>query len=242
MNVTFIVNGTEYEIKDITISDWYKIKKYAIFEDPDNSFNIVSELSGCPVENLKQLDVRDWNKLWNAVDTYIADVNTDKVESQIMVGDVLHGLVRMDKQTIGFLMDMDMMMHDPNKESKLHVIMASIYRPVTEVRSDSYDIVKYDSSDCLERSKMFLDVKMSVCVGAMSFFLNFARVSFELTRDTLVSQMKKTKGVPGMKDLPDQLELLIKRLPEAGTQFSSSWQEMTLSSLKLLQNSTSTQL
>jgi len=55
-NIEFKIKGIEYTIDDITIAQYYKIQHLLIVEGADAKLQIVSYLSGCPIEDLKTLE------------------------------------------------------------------------------------------------------------------------------------------------------------------------------------------
>lgn len=239
MEVTFTVDEREYRINSITVGDWYKVKEYMLVDGHDAAFKAVSELSGCPVEMLKQLKTHQWLKLWNAVESYALSANEAKLEKQMKIGDTLYGLVSMDQLTIGEFADMDVLMNDPLKESKLHQMMAILYRPVTEAKGRYYDVEAYDPIACSRRADDFLKAPLSACLGLINFFLDFAKTSYAVIADSLREQVSKATGTD--PKLRSSLEELISSLPEVGTTAFSDFQEATLSNLTKLRNSASTQ-
>lgn len=241
MNVTFTIENKEYEVNDITVGDWYKIKDYMLLDGHEASFKAVSELSGCPIEKLKMLRTHEWLQLWEAVETYVVNANVGKLEKQMKIGDTIYGLVNMDELTIGEFADMDVLMNDPAKESKLHQMLAILYRPIIEGGSKYHSVEAYDPIKCTRRAEDFLQANLSACLGLVTFFLDFARASYDLTVDSLrvaISRME-TDG-QNAEELKQTLQRLTSLLPEVGTDASSVLQGLTLSNLIVLRNSLST--
>ena len=240
INVEFTIDEKDYQIDGITIADWYKVKDYMLVDGQEASFKVVSELSGCPVEMLKKLKTHEWLKLWTTVEQYSLTINNGQLEKLFEIEGKLYGLVHMDQLTIGEFADMDVLMNDPLKETKLHQMMAILYRPVVKHDDKHYEIEDYDPTRSSRRAEEFLKVPVAICLGLISFFLDFAKASYNLIVDSL--RKKVSQATKEDKNLQSTLEKLISSLPEVGTTASSDFQELTLSNLKKLQDSLSTQL
>lgn len=237
MEVTFTINNNEYKVDGITIGNWYKVKEYMLVDGIEASYKVVTELSGCPTEELKQLKAHEWSTLWSTIEQYALNMNDAKVLKEIEVDGVIYGLAHMDQLRIGEFGDMELLMNDPMKEIKLHEMMAILYRPVVSQEGLHYEVERYNSIKSNRVAEKFLGVQVATVMGLISFFLNFAKESYNLTVSTLKEKvMKATKS---NKQMQSTLEKLISELPEAGTIATSDLQEMTLSNLTKLQNSIS---
>ena len=60
---TYKIKGKKYSVKRLTIQDYYSLKMNIYMNDHENSFAVVSGLTGCPEKDLKTIPYQDWLEL-----------------------------------------------------------------------------------------------------------------------------------------------------------------------------------
>jgi hypothetical protein len=192
--VEFKIKGNEYKVDDITISQYYKIQHLLIVEGPDAKLQIVSYLSGCPLEDLKTLETYQFLQLFASIVEGPLNIEADKkLYKHIGLNGKAYGLVDFSKITIGEFADMDVLKADPLKEQKLHLMMAIVYRPAIVI-NETLDWVEIEAyhSDTLElRAKEFLDMPMKYVHSALSFFLLMSKYLLSDMMDYQMEEMTK---------------------------------------------------
>jgi hypothetical protein len=236
--IEFKINGEEYKIGDITIQQYYDIYTNLAKQGPTVQLEILSALSKCPINTLKQLEQTQFAALWNELVNGPLNLHDNlPFHKHIAVNGKLYGFTDIKKLSIGELADMDVLRNDPRKEQLLHKMMAVVYRPATNITDDWIVVKEYDPDTVEERAKEFLDMPIAYVFGAMSFFLLIKNYSIEAMLDSLTTTEEMTPQEIEMVELTKQVTL---RLLETGTQHSSSWQMETLEKLERLQNLAST--
>jgi hypothetical protein len=242
--IEFSINGQDYKVTNVTISQFYKIQHLLIVEGADAKLQIVSYLSDCPVKELKTLEQFQFMQLFNSIAEGPLNTEADKkLYKHIGLNGKAYGLLDFSKITIGEFADMDVLKADPMKEQKLHTMMAILYRPAIVI-SESADwiaIEPYDSDTIETRATEFLDLPMKYVYSALSFFLLMPKY---LLNDIVDSQMQEmTNQILKEKDPKMKLALqtasqLIFELQEDGTTPSILSLETIYSKLTKLQELT----
>lgn len=197
--IEFEIKGLTYEIECVTIRDYYQIRTDLIVKGREAEFEIISKLSKCPVELLKQLSMDAWETLSFHFSVMISSALAENPElvNQFTHEGVEYGLVDWDKITIGEFADLDVIATSPDADSKLHEILAILYRPIVKKKWRKNIIEEYDYDGFKERSEIFLDLPMDMVKSVIGFFLHIAQVSLDLTKESLEAGKKtnQTKTV-----------------------------------------------
>ena len=243
-NIEFKIKGIEYTIDDITIAQYYKIQHLLIVEGADAKLQIVSYLSGCPIEDLKTLETYEFMVLFSSIVEGPLNMEVDKkLYKHIGLNGKAYGLIDFSKITIGEFADMDVLKADPLKEQKLHVMMAVIYRPAIVINEafDWVTIEPYNSDTVEQRAQEFLNLPMKYVHSSLSFFLLIPKY---LLNDMMDYQMEEmTRMINQEKDPQTKLALqtasrLIYELQEDGATPSILSLETIYSKLTKLQELT----
>lgn len=239
--IEFKIKDAEYSIGDITIGQYYKIQHLLALDSADAKLQVVHHLSGCPVEDLKELQQFQFLQLFAAIAEGPLNTEKDKkLWKHIGLHGKAYGLVNYDKLTIGEFADMDVLRVDPLKEQKLHIMMAILYRPATVI-SETFDwveIEKYDGDTLDARAKEFLDLPLKYVYSALSFFLLTPKFLLNDLADSLTQEMTEKiqkETDPKMKEALKVSSLLISELLEDGMTPSTLSLETIYSKLTKLQ-------
>jgi len=229
MNIEFSLLGKDYQIKKITIRDYYKIKLDLILEGIDGQFAIVSSLSGCDINDLKKLPVHHWNQLSTAVNIGIQNqLGSSELVNQFTHDGIEYGLIDLDSMTIGEFADLDVIATSEDADSKIHEMLAILYRPIIKKKLLKNIVAPYDVEGFKERSYLFLDLPLSMSRAITGFFLAFAQASLKAIQTYLDKNPNHlTEGVKNLLDLLQET---------GGLQLSLSQMEM-LSVYRMLRSS-----
>ena len=201
--IEFEIRGLTYEIEPITIRDYYKIKTDLIVEGREAEFKIISKLSKCPTELLKQLSVDAWSSLSFHFSLMISSALSDNIElvNQFTHEGVEYGLVDWDKMTIGEFADLDVIATSSDADNKLHEILAILYRPIVKKRWKKNIVEEYDYEGFKERCGIFLDLPMDRVKSVIGFFLHLGQVSLNHTKESLEKRKKTSEIQTALKIL-----------------------------------------
>ena len=210
--IEFTIEKKDYVINTFTITDYYEVKK--VMEDSiGNRARIISILSGCPSETLLQLQVNEFNTLYNLVNTYYISYQYDlEVRKTIKLNNKEYHLIDIGNITVGDYSDIDML---AKQENTLHKQLGILYG----AKEDEWD--------------NFLSLDVRDIMGTINFFLSIANKS--LTRFLLYSELKvKDKET---KAIIRSLKTLLLSRQKPGIDSYASSQEKMLSELKMLSDS-----
>jgi len=176
--------------------------------------------------------------LWQSVvEGPLNHSDNNPLYKHIILNEKLYGFMEFSKMSIGEFADMEVLKQDPKKQSKLHIMMAILYRPAIQISGDWIVTDPYDGDTVMERAEIFLNMPLKYVYGALSFFLQVQKILLNNTLDSLISEMEreKDKMTKEQKELMDITIHLIYELQEAGQTPSTSWQTMTLPNFQRLQ-------
>lgn len=229
MRINFELDDKKWSIENIKIRDYYRIKTDLVLNDTNSRYNIISVLSGCPIEILKDFTLSSWNEIWQNLEIMlqVEMFNTQQIVHQFTHDGIEYGLLDFDKMTIGEFADLDVIVSDPNADSRIHEILAVLYRPIVAKKWRKNIVEKYDYEGFKYRSQLFLDLPISTSKAISGFFLNFAIASLKTTEIYL----KSTKEI--QKQMVKEARQILQK---GGTSLSSDWLTKILSKYQELQN------
>ena len=229
MKILFELDDQKWQIDQIKIRDYYQIKTHLLLDDTNSRYHIISVLSGCPVETLRDFTLEAWNELWTNLELMIQVemYNQQDVVHQFTHDGVEYGLLDFDKMTIGEFADLDVIISDPNADSRIHEILAVLYRPITGRKWKKNIVEKYDYDGFKHRAELFMDLSIGRARAVSGFFLAIARASLKTTPIYLKSP-KKTQMM-----MEKEAQTMLQK---GGTALSSDWPTIILSKFQELQN------
>lgn len=228
--IEFTIKGQTYSIFELTIKDYYKVQHLIVINDFDSKLKMISELSNCDLKLVKLLDKLQFAALWNSlVETELNLADNSPFHKSFVFKDVAYHFLELGKMTIGEFADMETIKAHPNSNTKLHYMMAIIYRPALVIK-DKQVAEPYDSDSLEERAQLFLDLPMKYVVGALNFFLQAPRLCLKTTKAFSTKGLETKK----QKEIVEEVNRIIQELPDLGTEPSASSQEMTLQKLTRL--------
>jgi hypothetical protein len=233
MIINFEIEDQKYKIEDITIRNYYDVKTDLVLNELDAKYKIISILSGCPIEILKDLTLNSWNEIWTALEVMIdTSLKHDiRVVHQFKHNDVEYGLVTFDDLTIGEFADLDLIISSENADNRIHELLAILYRPIIGRKWKKNLIEKYDVEGFKHRSEEFLDLPVSYAKSVSSFFLSIGQASLKAT---------KVFSIQNPTEQEKMIQKISKELLKPGIKLSSSSLEIIRSTSTKLLNSLST--
>jgi hypothetical protein len=216
MRINFELDNQKWAIENIKIKDYYQIKTDLLLNDTNSKYNIISVLSGCPIEVLKDFTLSSWNEIWENLEIMfqVEMFSNSNIVHQFSHDGVDYGLLDFDKITIGEFADLDVIVSDSNADSRIHEILAVLYRPITSRKWKKNIVEKYDYDGFKHRSEVFLDLPISTSKAISGFFLLFAIASLKTTKIYLTS----TKAT--QKKMEREAQTVLQK---GGTPLSSDW-------------------
>lgn len=229
MKIIFEINSNEYTIPEMTVYDWYHIQDELVL-NPEAGLSIISYLSGCEVDLLRQMDTQDFLELWDITQNFISEQSkSNKLPDKFYKFQRnKYGLINPDRMTIGQFADLDIIINTPGQEKKIHEIMAYLYYPMIGDNLEEFDLSKLK-----KRAEEFKMVPLKDAVKALNFFLLTGQQYLNNILDYLTS-------IDLEMETPEVREIILmthRRLLEVGTQHLSFSQAETLPKWTLSQNS-----
>jgi hypothetical protein len=191
----FKIEDKEYNIPQlISIENYSKIYKVKdLFSDDYFSAKLVSLVTGASVEDLLESDYQELSYI-AAYIMSLVPLETPKFVDRFELNGIKYGFFPNWRDlTYAEFVDMDTISTKKQDEvlDMLHILCAVMYRPIVNERSEhDFEIEKYDVKTLIPRSELFkkeLDCKY--ILGAMFFFINFARKYFLFTQLSLTQKL-----------------------------------------------------
>jgi hypothetical protein len=230
--IEFSLGKKEYGIGDVSIEQYYKIVDFLVLtESVQAQYEIIHLLSGAPIEDLRKLGPGEFALLWNEVSRgpLGLDDNPPLVKS-FYIENQCYAFLDLNKMTIGELADMDVLRQDPQRDKKLHLMMAILYRPAVEITKTWFKIEEYDSETLEARAELFKKMPIKNVMGAINFFFHFIKASYENILDSLaLTSVEKEE-----KERLMEAKHLILNLLDSGQTSSIFFAEKTFSKWKEL--------
>ena len=197
MQINFKVGENKYQIDEVRIKDYYELRTTLMLNSLEKKHDLISKMSGCPVEELQKLTPAKWNEIWYVLEVLIEkDLAEDQVlYNKVKLDGVEYGLVDLENLSIGEFADLDVIITDKKAENRLHEIMAILYRPIVSKTLFKVKIEDYSMETYKDRCNLFLDLPMRYTKSAMSFFLSFGLASMGLTETYLKLPKKKQRNL-----------------------------------------------
>jgi len=209
MKIKFEIEDIKYVIEDIKIKDYYQIKTDLLIQGREAEFNIISKLSGCPVSILRQISIIDWNELVLNLEIMLSTSfkQGKEVVKKFVHNGIEYGICDLNKLTIGEFSDLDVIVTSENADSKLHEMLAILYRPIVDKKWGKNIIEPYDVDGFKYRSQIFLEVPIDIAQSVSGFFLRTAQASLKTMQiSSDKTSDKTTKRI--MKSAQEMLMLL----------------------------------
>jgi len=233
--IEFTLNRKEYKIVDVTIEQYYKIVDLLVLtETVQAQYEIIHFMCGAPVEDLRKLGSGEFALLWNEIQRGpLALADNPPLVKSFYIENQCYAFLDLNKLTIGELADMDVLRQDPQRDKKLHLMMAILYRPAVEITKTWFKIDEYDQDSLNERAELFKQMPIKNVMGAINFFFHFIEASYESILDSLILT---SETMEEKKSLQEAKQVILSLL-DSGQESSIFFAEKTFSRWKELQES-----
>ena len=176
--------------KEVNIKKYIEINNLETKSNVKKMVQMISILSGCPIDILYQVDLEALNKIDI---NWLSEPMDDKIEKILEINGKKYGIIKeMKKLSLGEYVDLDSYILDIN--NNLHMIVAILMRPILSEDGDLYIIEKYDTNTHKARAELFLEsMNVEQLINVSSFFSNSANGYLESMKSFLQSQEKTIK-------------------------------------------------
>jgi len=259
MTPEFSINKKTYTFGDITLRKYLALQPYTLEETTDNCFQIVSIVTDCPVEELRKLNFKDWNIIWNECLFHLSfNTSADNIRPVFKFKDIEYSLPQVDDLTIGEFIDLDLILQNQKSDSRLNEVAAILYRPVIGRKEGVVLIEPYDPKIAKGRAELFMDLPIAFIRSANAFFLTSAnslqknllgssslpelmKLLPQEDQDLVQNLLQQELGGLSLTEFQDQIHSILLRQPDSQPElFSTSWLTKKLNLRK--QNSRSKKL
>ena len=240
MAIRFVAKEKGYEIRDLTIKDYYGVKINLIVNNIEDKYELFSKLSKCSVDDIKTIPGEYWLELWAQLEVMITNslLKDLSVINKFTHDGVKYGIVNFDEMSIGEFADLDVILTSDQADSKIHEVLAILYRPIVKTTLLSYEIEPYDFKRFKERCQIFLDLPVKYGKSAISFFLCFGLAStghiqtyLTLSKKSLRKMIKGTQNQTQFPGIEFLLTSQIKILSNSVGQLNLGLKNLLTSSL-----------
>lgn len=213
MKLQFQIGEKIYDIKDLTLRNHYQIQN-ELKLNPKPQVQIISMLSGCPKEELYDLDLDQFVELWIGFEQYYENLVITQAQppKEVNLGDKQFALLDLQKIRVGEFADLDILISGPEAENRIHEMLAVIYRPVIEKTEFGYVLETYDGPSSKKRAEQFQDLDLNTAMKGVNFFLGIGKDYLSSTLNSL-KEMAKEETDPWIKGA---IEMTLKQMPEDG--------------------------
>ena len=117
----------------------------------------------------------------------------------------------------------------------LHILMAVMYRPITNERSEhDFDIEKYDIKTINQRALLFKQkLNINIVLGAQFFFIKYAKRYFLYTQSSLIPKIGMMTKLKIMWKMRRFLWKILFKKRSVGSLSSTELLEMILQSMNM---------
>lgn len=173
-------NNKEYEIKEPTISQWFKLSSIKEFNtDIDFTILLIAELTGLTKE---QVEGSNWQQVLLASQNIQESILNEgkKFYNEFEYEGVKYKFLDITNLSFGEFVDIDSFFNKPPQErlKEMNLLMSFFYREVGE----DGKISKYDASKIGDRAELFKNLPVKYVNGSTSFFFLIEK---ELHNNTL---------------------------------------------------------
>ena len=197
-----LLDEKEYELGELTLNQWNKVKEINMSEQNLTDPEFISLMTDIPLDEIKQATIPQIGFVAKVLESWFTNTTQQKPVRQMVEykGEML-GLTQPSQMTWGEWTDLEVLFSQEKKN--LQHICAILYRPCEtySIKTLERTIVKYNYDECLERSKDMGDFPMSVIYSSVFFFMNYAKLltnkqkdSMEVKKKKMTELLRRTKG------------------------------------------------
>lgn len=183
------IDGIDHNINpELTIEKYQVIQKNP--KKYENQTEILALYLGLEPNELKDLPVDQISFLDSILTTHMTQPNVDLVYTFKHEG-VTYGLENdWGNMTWGQWTDMEVFSQPDKIVDNIHVLLALLYRPIEKEKGTNYKLVKFKSSEVMDRAELFRTVPIVIWFSVANFFF---LISKEFVSNTNRSLKRKEK-------------------------------------------------
>jgi len=192
----FKLEEQEYTVPDfMNIDSYVKVFKMKdVVSDEYFAAKLVSQVSGAPQDKIMEYNYQEINYLAAYILSTIPKDKEAPFVDKFELDGVKYGFFpKWQDLSFAEFVDMDTIANKTGDEqlNMLHILMAVMYRPIIAERSEhDFDIEKYDIKSITQRAELFkLKMNINVVLGAMFFFIKYARKYSAYTQSSLIQKI-----------------------------------------------------
>tara|TARA_R110000787_G_scaffold105652_2_gene213123 strand:- start:3350 stop:3991 length:642 start_codon:yes stop_codon:yes gene_type:complete len=159
--------------KDVTLEQWAKLVSIKTETKCDEAMETMDILASIPQQVLRELSLSDVSKLLSKIALMQQTDRSEFVRRFTHNGTDYGFHPNLDDITLGEYADIETLIKD-GLEKNLHLLMAILYRPVTEFKNDAYTIEPYDGNITL-RAEDMKSMSADEVEHSMVFFWNLGK-------------------------------------------------------------------
>ena len=196
---------------EITIEQFQRLKaKEDLYKS--SPADLLSMLLAVPVNELKDLPLNQMEFVQSYLMSQMTETSLkDELYNVFTYDGIEYGLENdWSKLAWGAWMDMEVFSSE-NIEENIHLIMAILYRPITEKKNGKYKIKPYKADEIEDRGYLFRQLPVKYWFGASSFFFLTATIYTSNIKSSLTWTNKMNQRIKtGWEILPKWVK---KKLP-----------------------------
>ncbi len=212
--------------KYLTVDHYLKLKDFEKITNASDLVKVINVITGLEEDEIKKLSKDDIDTLTDFVKNLL-DNSVPKFWPVFEHKGITYGFNPISKMILGEWIDMDALSKD--WQNNLHLLTATVYRPITKHNYkswiwrthynikvltkdnttspfDVYEVEPYNADTVAERAELFKELPLEIAKGMLSFFLVFAVKHSETIQTSLLqTQEEKNIVIEGNQNLIQQL-------------------------------------
>jgi hypothetical protein len=186
------IDGIEHQVNPELTVEKYQIisrnpKKY------EDQTELISLYLGITPDELKDLPVDQISFLDKLLSSHLQEPKLDLIYTFKHEG-VTYGLENdWGNMTWGQWTDMEVFSQPDKINDNIHVLLALMYRPVDKEKNNTYKLVKFKSSEVLDRADILKGIPITIWFSVANFFFLISKEYVSNTSRSLSRKMKIRK-------------------------------------------------
>ena len=188
----------------IKVNPKLTIEKYQKIQSNPSKYEDLTEMMGLYLDIdskiLRDVPVEQINIVQSLLSTHIEPPKTEEIVFVFEFEGVKYGLENdWSNMTWGQWTDLEVFSQEDKIKNNIHVIMSLLYRPVESQKGTEYKLVKFKSSEVMDRAKKFLNLPVNYWFGCSTFFLQISTAYINDIQSSLKAKMMIEKWLKPMK-------------------------------------------
>lgn len=184
---------------EISISRWRELKSIQSDNEATKLINQISILTDVDVEEIRQMPIKSFRDISDKVISFLSKPISNEVKTRFELNGKRYGIIPdMNFISTGEFVDMENFAKDST--SNIHLICATIWRPIVSETEDEWTIAPHTSTGFQKRADLFLnELPITMVWGGLVFFSSFVTEFLKITLDYLEEEEKSSNQVKKTK-------------------------------------------